>query len=296
MAKTAPSLSAHAFGGTWTDQKLRVVKEYLDAYVQVMKKQSFRLLYIDGFAGTGERDRKQMEDQGTLIPVPELDQMTKGSAKLALEVEPPFHEYILIDQKRRHTEALEKLRGEYPTRKITVLHNDANVAVQSICRDHAWKSERAVLFLDPYGMQVSWETLAAAARTKAMDVWVLFPSGIGLNRVLTNDGSNMPASWLQTTDRFLGCDTWRNVFYREVPSVDLFGERRVSREKNATTTDFEKFFLERLGTIFEGVAPQGVPLVNSRGHTMYSLCFACANARGTEIALRVAKAVMRTKR
>jgi hypothetical protein len=35
-----------------------------------------------------------------------------------------------------------------------------------------------VLFLDPYGMQVDWTTIEAIARTKAIDLRVLFPLGI----------------------------------------------------------------------------------------------------------------------
>lgn len=42
-----------SFGGEHTRRKLDVVANYLAAYVTVMKKQSFRLFYVDGFAGSG---------------------------------------------------------------------------------------------------------------------------------------------------------------------------------------------------------------------------------------------------
>jgi three-Cys-motif partner protein len=46
--------TSQSFGGDWTDEKLHHLKAYLDAYVQVMKKQYyFRTFYIDAFAGTG---------------------------------------------------------------------------------------------------------------------------------------------------------------------------------------------------------------------------------------------------
>jgi three-Cys-motif partner protein len=61
----------------------------------------------------------------------------------------------------------EYLKSEFPNRAIDILNEDANAAVQRICRDTDWRSNRAVLFLDPYGMQVAWETLAAVAATKA---------------------------------------------------------------------------------------------------------------------------------
>lgn len=33
------------------------------------------------------------------------------------------------------------------------------------------------MFLDPYGMQVDWATIEAIAKTKAIDLWILFPLG-----------------------------------------------------------------------------------------------------------------------
>ena len=60
---------------------------------------------------------------------------------------------------------------------MEILNEDANTAVQRICASTNWHNNRAVLFLDPYGMQVSWETLAAVAATKAIDLWMLYPPG-----------------------------------------------------------------------------------------------------------------------
>lgn len=50
-----------------------------------------------------------------------------------------------------------------------------------------WKSHRALVFLDPYGMQVEWKTIKSIAVTQAIDLWILFPLGT-VNRLLKNDG------------------------------------------------------------------------------------------------------------
>ena len=42
------------FGGPWTEEKLAILKKYLDTYTTVLKNQPFRLIYIDAFAGTGK--------------------------------------------------------------------------------------------------------------------------------------------------------------------------------------------------------------------------------------------------
>ncbi|GAI54351.1 unnamed protein product, partial [marine sediment metagenome] len=62
------------------------------------------------------------------------------------------------------------------------------------CNNYKWQNNRAVLFLDPYGMQVNWETIKAIANTEAIDLWYLFPFGIGVNRLLQKDAGKMPLS------------------------------------------------------------------------------------------------------
>lgn len=281
----------HRFGGPWTVEKLEVIREYLLAYTQVLKRQRLTRLYIDAFAGTGNRSSDREREQ-TLFDLPELDSMTKGSTRVALEIEPPFHKYIFIENSRRHASALEELKGEFPKRDIEILNQDANEAIQRICREQDWRFTRAVLFLDPYGMQVSWDTLRAAAATKAMDVWVLFPSGMGINRLITKSGE-IPPEWQETLDRFLGCAEWRDHFYRVTETTNLFGETTTDVVKEASTRKFERFFLDRLRTIFTAVAPESVPLLNSRGQVMYLLCFACGNPRGADIAVRIARSVIK---
>ena len=81
------------FGGDWTQQKLEVLKQYLHAYKQALKKQPFELYYIDAFAGTGYRETKEESDQqGLLFPdlaEDEPQQLLKGSTAMALEGSPP---------------------------------------------------------------------------------------------------------------------------------------------------------------------------------------------------------------
>ena len=49
------------FGGSWTEQKLEILKKYLETYNTVLKKQPFERVYIDGFAGTGYRQQRKSE-------------------------------------------------------------------------------------------------------------------------------------------------------------------------------------------------------------------------------------------
>lgn len=46
---------------------------------------------------------------------------------------------------------------------------------------------RAMVLLDPFGMQVSWDTIASLANTHT-DLWILIPTGVIVNRLLDRKG------------------------------------------------------------------------------------------------------------
>ena len=262
-------------GGAWTERKLSVVRRYLEIYAQALKNQPFHRLYVDAFAGTGDRSNKRRQAL-PLLDLPEFDAIAKGSARLALEVEPPFNRYVLIERATRRASELTVLKLEFPTRKIEIINDDANDAIAALCKATNWQSTRGVAFLDPYGLQVTWDTLVAIARTKALDIWVLFPSGMGLNRLLTKSG-DIPQEWQRTLDCSLGTKDWRSAFYRSEEQPDLFEGPRSKTVKDANPIKLEKFYLDRLRTIFPTVMNTCVRLTNSKDQTMYLLCFASGN-------------------
>jgi three-Cys-motif partner protein len=266
---------AHAFGGAWTERKLSVVRRYLESYAQALKNQPFERIYIDAFAGTGVRTNKRRETL-PLLDLPEFEAVRKGSARLALEIEPPFHRYVLIERASRRVSELTALKTEFQTRQIEIVNDDANSAIAALCKTTNWRNTRGVVFLDPYGLQVTWDTLVAIAKTKALDVWVLFPSGMGLNRLLTKSG-DIPQEWQDTLDRSLGTKGWRSAFYRIEEEADLFEGPRTKAVKDAHPMKLERFYLNRLREIFPTVMDNCVRLTNSKDQTMYLLCFACAN-------------------
>jgi three-Cys-motif partner protein len=231
------------FGGAWTERKLSVVRGYLDAYAQALKSQSFKRL-----SGTGDRAEKRRE--GLPLPdLPELEAITKGSARLALEVDPSFDTYVLIERAARRPGELSALAKAQPDRNVMVLNEDANQAIVDLCRATNWRQTRGAVFLDSYGLQVAWETLVAISDTQALDVWILFPTGMGLNRLLTKDG-NIPAEWQDTLDRFIGRREWRDAFYKVEEATDLFGDVDRRMIKTANAERFEAFLINRASRPF----------------------------------------------
>ena len=136
-----------------------------------------------GIASGGPRRRGRPRPN---LPFPDLaesapQELLDGSARLALKTEPRFDRYIFIERSPKRCAELEALKTEFPD--LAARHQDPSRArrtseIQALCTKD-WTSRRAVLFLDPYGMQVEWETIEAIAGTKAIDLWLLFPSAWG---------------------------------------------------------------------------------------------------------------------
>lgn len=292
----------HLFGGEWTTRKLEVLAGYLHGYTNALKNQPFQKLYIDAFAGTGYRDtrRDNEEDvpQNTLFPdlaEPEPQSFLDGSARLALKIEPQFDQYIFIERSRERCADLESLKIEFSglASKIDIRQGDANAKLQELCATE-WRSKRAVLFLDPYGMQVEWKTIEAIAKTNAIDLWLLFPLGIGVNRLLTKSG-DIPESWRRRLDLLLGTESWYDEFYKVEITPTLFGENKETLIKAKMET-IGRYFNNRLKSVFVGVAEEPGVLRNSANNPLYLLCFAVGNERGKDIALRIAQHLLKEVR
>jgi len=297
----------HEFGGPWTQQKLRVLKGYLQGYTTALKDKPFaarpfRKAFIDAFAGTGYRHIRRDDPNSSqqVLEFPDLageepQELLDGSAMIALRTEPRFDRYIFIERSQARCTELERLKAEFPDRAddIRIEQGDANQEIQALCGKD-WSSHRAVLFLDPYGMQVEWQTIEAVARTEAIDLWLLFPLGIGVNRLLTRSG-DIPDGWRRRLDLLLGTEGWYDELYEVKATPTLFGTEEEHVVKAKTET-IGRYFNERLKEIFAGVAdPPGV-LRNSANNPLYLLCFAAANVRGAPTALRIAEHLLKEVR
>lgn len=295
----------HLFGGDWTTQKLRVLAGYLKSYTTALENKPtadrpFFKTYIDAFAGTGYRKpaKESLSTDTPLFPFPDLAEqepqgLLDGSASLALQTTPAFDRYVFIERNQARCASLEGLKSEFPqlAGRIEVQRGEANAQIQAICRGVNWDSRRAVLFVDPYGMQVEWKTLVAVAETKAIDLWLLFPLGMGVNRLLTKDPVDMPESWRNRLDLLLGTSDWADEFYKVKSTPTLFGPDHEQLVKAKMET-MGKYFNDRLKEVFAGVAEPGV-LRNSVNNPLYLLCFAVGNERGKPIALRIAEHLLK---
>ena len=292
--------SRQSFGGSWTEDKLERLRKYLKAYLTIFQRnvsaQFFTTVYVDAFAGTGYIGRRS---SATAQSFPELAEtetqnFLKGSTRVALDIQPGFDQFLFIETGKSNVRELEQMKAEYPEAKdkIRIERADANQFLKTWCATTDWTSTRAVLFLDPFGMEVEWSLLEAIAATGGIDVWLLFPFG-GISRHLTRS-EPPPAQWADRLTRILGTDEWLREFYPATTELTLFGEV----EQQTKDADFDRiaaYVVRRLRVLFPGVADNPLPLRNSRNTVLFLFCFATASRKETAraAALRIASNILK---
>lgn len=279
----------HRFGGPWTEVKLNAVTDYLRFFTSALRHQPsvtspFETWYVDAFAGTGDRvietrSASMFESARDTFDRARLE----GSARRALRVDPPFQHLVFIEKDSRRFEALERIRREFCQRDIVCVCGDANDEIRRIFEQGSWVDpvrrglQRAVVFLDPYGMSVRWETLELLANTRRADVWYLFPLHAAL-RQLSHDHRALDLSKRAALNEVFGTSDWEDRFYQQQTSQeDLFGLLgSVLPDRIANPRKIEQFAAERLRTIFSFVSDP-IPILTRRKLQQFSLFLLSGN-------------------
>ncbi len=293
---------AEHWGGPWTEQKLSIVQKYIKAYLTALKNQPFNKIYVDAFAGKGYRYIEA--DQSEFFFGQKVRNRQSGSPRIALEEsavsDRPFNKFIFIELDKRNSEELHTLKGDFSkfSDKIDIINGDANEHLLYLCSKQDWKNTRALLFLDPYGMAVRWETLEVIAATRAIDLWLLFPLGVAINRLLKKSGTICDKN-REKLNRIFGTHSWFDAFYKSVDYSSLFGEGTKALRKRAGFDEIADFFTGRLRTIVpsNGICPPR-SLRNKKNVPIFLLYFVCTNPnlKAIRTATGIANGVLKSQR
>ena len=242
--------------GPWAKDKLESLERGLDYYTTRLKKTDYwQKIYIDAFAGPGLSEvRSKPKDPEERLPdlfageiekdpVEQEVEYLRGSPRVALELKNPFDRYIFIEKDPKRIAELLAMKAEYDGRRyIEVRPGDANAVLQELLRSGIRKrSHRAFAFLDPFGLQMPWETIEALAATEAVEVMINFPMGMAIRRMMPKSG-DVPPDWHISLTTFFGTDEWRKYAYEEV--TDLAGPR--TRKFADSETRLMEWYRERL--------------------------------------------------
>lgn len=277
-------MTDHSFGGAHTEVKLKIIKDYLSIYTNALKNQPFNLIYVDAFAGTGER--VEVLPAAPIFGKEELKSKYRGSVQIALELQNAFDKYHFIEKDKKYFKKLEEIIGPYKgSRSIHCYNDDANEVIPRICSEINWKHNRAVLFLDPYGMAVKWSILDIIKNTEAIDVWYLFPT-FGAYRNISNTLEDTEIYKQDKLTALFGTEDWKKyVFEAKNNSLspeqdDIFNDRchdAVRAEKVVDLSGLEAYTKMRFEKLFPYVT-NPVRLYSDRGVHSFSLFMLLSNS------------------
>ena len=271
------------FGGPWTEEKLAILKKYLDAYTTALKNKSFRLIYIDAFAGTGEVELTSV-DEGK-------KEFIEGSAKIAMDVDKkPFDEYIFVEKDQDRCIQLNSLKEAYQNKNIQIENEDANDFLQNLQKD--WRRYRGVLFLDPFATEVAWATIEKIASYEALDTWILFPTS-AIARMLPKkrEPDNISQKWVNRLNRIYGDESWRNL-YSVNPQISLFGDEEQQRPEGID--GLIEIYKSKLDQLFgDRFLNQSRTLKNSKNSALFEFLFCVGNPNGIGPARRIAEHILK---
>ena len=259
--------------GIWSEVKLAIIREYASAYARIMEAQrrdrirSLFWIYIDAYAGPGYHLSKT---SGELV---------EGSPLIALSTNPPFNEYHFIDSEVGRAEQLRELAGD--RQDVFTYGEDCNEILLNKIFPRAKFEEykRALCLLDPYNIDLKWEVIEAAGKSKSVEIFMNFMiMDINRNALRKNPDKSIESKVAQMT-RLWGDESWKDAGYDQIPT--LFEEsmpHKVSNER------FAEAFRERLEKKagFKCV-PKPMPMKTKNNSVIYYLYFASQNEKGMGI-------------
>lgn len=240
--------------GPWAIEKHDYLRRYVEATSGARQQYLTRgprgqapggAAFIDLFAGPG---RSRVRESAEFIP---------GSPLIAMAHErAPFTKIILCDIDRENVEALQRRTAGDP--RVVIIEGDCNETIPQVIREVPEHGLNLAL-VDPFGMMaIRFETIAALASMKRMDLLIHFPTGDMKRNYEPYRG------WFA---QFVGTDDW---------GFDVKAPADVPK-----LIDVMRRQLARYGYVTKGVRSQAVK--NRSGAVLYHLVYASKSRLGDKI-------------
>lgn len=295
MGKQTKQKGSH-FGGEWTLQKLHIIDEYLKSYSIVLKNLKVKKIYVDGFAGSGKTElkTKDLYDNGFLAEiVDETPQpvVVEGSALLSLKYD--FDEYYFLELDSNRIDILKQnIIENYPQKisKVYFINGDSNKTLLEVI-SNITKYDRCLMFLDPYALELKWETLKAISNCGVVDLWYLFP--LSLIRLIEKERDISEAN-KQKVSSILGTDDWIDKLFTESSQLNFFGDTHYNR---VDYNQILNYIIDRFSSIFAYVSPDSKVLKNeAKNSPMFMLCFMMTNEsdKAQKLAAKLVKGIIKS--
>lgn len=301
MAKSDKTQN-NGWGGSWTEEKLDCFEKYVKAYLTIMNnfrdKFNWKLIYFDGFAGCGDRERKkegEAKSQALFgeesIEVEDMN-VYQGAAERVVRLEKQmrgFDFYYFIDKYEDNITRLMLKLSQYDTKGRKCYRcSDANEQALMLSQTLREKSGKykCLCLLDPFGMTIDWNTIVALAG-KSIDLWILVPTGSIVSRLVKNNGE---LRFPEKLESFFGLpeNDIKNRLYVKKTSNGLFGEIEEVQKVKSIVQEIANLYCDQLGTLFPYVTNTPLVLYNSKNVPIFH--FVCASYNST--AVKIAKNII----
>lgn len=293
-----------SWGGQWTEEKLDAFEKYVNAYLTIMNvyrdKFNWKLIYFDGFAGSGSRNDDGLQPVSEFMLdlfkeeyiVEEELNTYKGAAERVLGIKQNgFDQYVFVDKNKTSSQQLEEKLIPYAKEKNLVFKtSDANEQVITLAKAmQKSKKIASLVLLDPFGMQVDWSSIELLKGTRT-DLWILIPTGVIVNRLLDRKGN---LSHIEKLKTFFGKDEFflKEYFYTVSQEQTFFGEIEKIKKVEKPIQKIAELYIQRLKDIFKCVTPEPLVLYNSRNTPIFH--FACAS--NSKVAVKIANEIISKK-
>ena len=151
---------------------------------------------------------------------------------------------------------------------------------------HSNRKLKALVLLDPFGMQVDWESIERLKGT-GTDLWILIPTGVIVNRLLDR---RCKLTHIEKLTSFFGKDEeyLRNYFYNTRQESTLFGDVEVVEKVKEPISNIAELYIQQMKSIFKYATEKPLVLYNTRRMPIFH--FACAS--NNETAVKIAHEII----
>lgn len=236
--------------GPWAKRKYHFLGRYLQMFSQGMKDKWPERHYIDLFASAG------------LARVRGTNEIVRSSALIAATVPHSFTSLQFCEKDERKASALtQRLDALGVLDRARVLCGDVNQLIDDILSPVPDRRALNVVFADPYGLHLDFETVGKIA-AKRCDLIILLADNMD---ALRNWGTYYAGNPDSTLDRFMGESGWRELL------LSAGGDR--------VAQTFRERYQQRLQELgYSHFAHERVK--NTRGADIYTLLFASRHPMG----------------
>jgi three-Cys-motif partner protein len=282
-----------SFGGNWTEQKLNAFIKYVKAYLTIMNRYKWETIYFDGFAGSGKRVVYQTDE--TYLPnlSGEKEELFvyEGSVTRILKLKNPFifDWYYFVDTNKNYVSKLKEIRRDIShiaKERIIIREDNCNSQLEKLANGLKSNTNYAsLLFLDPYGMQIDWNSIYRLKDTRS-DVWLLIPSGVGVNRLLDK---KKRLEHKEKLEKFFGLSIAEieKIFYISTNEDTLFGMKEMTNKIGDPIDQIVKIYIRQMKSVWRYVTEKPLVLMNSRNIPIFHFLFASNNKIGLKIASEI---------